>query len=361
MKKIIVIIIGIFSCHMAEAQGCVAIRSNGNSCSIDKPGNSKGWKLNMNNRFFRSYKHFVGTVEQKHRVDSGTEVVNRSYTVDLTATRTFNKRWSLAVSIPVVSNVRSSKYEHYGNASKNGNARRSTSSFGLGDARVVLYYWLFDPAKYSKGNIQAGLGVKLPTGDYRYQGYFYSNDSTYTVGPVDQSIQLGDGGTGIIMELKGYYNFSHRVNVYGDMFYMSNPREHNGVSTARGGTPSVNSVKYFTSMMSVPDQYMARAGMGYMQQNFSFSAGLRLEGIPSSDLIGGNRGFRRPGYVLSVEPVISYSMKQADIYFSVPVAIKRDRVQSYGDKLQSAATGTKVQGDAAFADYLVSIGCTIKL
>lgn len=358
MKKILFVIIALYSYQDAAAQGCVAIRSTGNSCSLGKPGEAKGWQLNLNNRYFKSYKHFVGTVEQKHRVDSSTEVINHSWSLDISATHILNNRWSVSLTVPLISNKRSSKYEHYGNASKNPLARRTTRSFGIGDTRITLYRWLMDPAKSHKGNIQAGIGIKLPTGDFRYQDLFHRNDSTYAVAPVDQSIQLGDGGTGITAELKGFYNFSPRFGAYADLYYLVNPREQNGVSTARGGNTSANAIRYFTSTMSVPDQYMVRAGASYGTGKFSFSGGIRVEGIPSSDLVGGDKGFRRPGYVVSAEPVVSYMFKKAHVYASVPFALKRNRTQSYADKLQTAATGVRAQGDAAFSDYFISIGAT---
>lgn len=359
MKKILIILTALFLHKNAAAQGCVAIRSTGNSCNLGKPGEAKGWQLNINNRYFKSYKHFVGDEEQKHRVDSSTEVINHSYSLDLTVVRFLNNRWSLSLTVPVLSNTRSSKYEHYGNRNNNPLARRVTRSFGIGDTRIAVNRWLFNPAKSHKGNIQAGLGVKLPTGDFRYQDLFHRNDSTYLMGPVDQSIQLGDGGTGITVELKGFYNFSHRFGVYGDVYYLINPREQNGVSTARGGTPNANAIKYFTSTMSVPDQFMVRAGASYGAGKFSFSGGIRIEGIPSSDLVGGDKGFRRPGYVISAEPVLGYMFKKIHLYASVPFALERNRTQSYADKLQTKATGIRAQGDAAFSDYFVSIGATI--
>lgn len=360
MKKLIIIVTLLAINKVAGAQGCVAVRSTGNTCSMGKADISSKWQLNLNNRYFKSYKHFVGKEEQQHRVDSGTQVINHSYSLDITLTRKLTNRWSLGFTVPVISNVRSSLYEHYGNSSKNPNARRKTKSFGIGDTRVSIYRWLFDPVKSVKGNLQAGLGIKLPTGDFRYQDMFWRNDSTYVVAPVDQSIQLGDGGTGIALELKGYYNISHQFGTYADVYYLVNPREQNGVSTARGGTPGANAVKYFTSTMSVPDQYMVRAGANYMVNKFSFSAGARLEGIPSSDLVGGDKGFRRPGYILSAEPVVSYELKKVQLYASVPFALERNRTQSNSDKLITAATGTKTQGDAAFADYFVNVGATIK-
>ncbi len=358
-KLVIFITSALLTFQKINAQGCVAIRSNGNSCAFGNPAAAKGWMMNFNNRYFRSYKHYVGKEEQKHRVENGTEVINHNYSLDITATRFFNTRWSLAMTAPIIFNARSSLYEHGGN-NAGPSARHSTHSFGLGDMRITGYYWLLDPAKHHKGNIQAGLGLKLPTGDYQYQDYFYRADGTTALGPVDQSIQLGDGGTGFTLELNSFYNFNHRFGVYGNFFYLVNPREQNGVSTARGGTPNATALQYFTSTMSVPDQMMARGGVSYMAGKFNFSAGGRFEAIPSSDLIGGDKGFRRPGYVISAEPVISHVGKKAIFYLSVPVALERNRTQSYSDKLRTEATGNHVQGDAAFADYSISAGVSFR-
>lgn len=360
MKQIMFILLALAFCGIqtASAQGCVAIRSNGNTCSMTKPGQDKGWSFNFNNRYFKSYKHFVGTEEQKEREENGTEVINWNFSWDLTLTRALNKFWALSMNLPIISNVRSSMYEHGGN-SGGPSARHKTRAFGLGDIRFTAYRWLFDPAKAHKGNIQAGLGLKLPTGDYRVHDFFVRSDGSQVLGPVDQSIQLGDGGTGFTTELNGYYNFSHRIGIYGNAFYLINPREHNGVSTARGGTPSATALQYFTSTMSVPDQYMARAGGSFMIDHATLSLGARIEAIPSSDLIGGDKGFRRPGYVFSVEPTFAYQAKKINFYASMPWAIIRDRTQSYSDKLRSAATGQHVQGDAAFADFAINIGAGI--
>jgi hypothetical protein len=60
--------------------------------------------------------------------------------------------------------------------------------------------------------------------------------------------------------LNSFYNFSHKVGVYGSFFYLANPREVNGTSTTRGGTASASAKKYNTDVMSVPDLFMARAG-----------------------------------------------------------------------------------------------------
>lgn len=355
MKRIyITLIIALFITQIkTNAQGCVAIKGTAGVCG--RPSDAKGWELNLNQRYFKSYKHFVGTEEQKAREEEGTNVINHSYELDVTATRTLNSRWSLAITLPIMAFGRSSLYEH------DGKTRHSTHSFGIGDARFSAYRWMFDPKKSHKGNIQLGLGIKLPTGNYDYQDYFYKKADSSVLGPVDQSIQPGDGGTGITFEFNGFYNFSHVVGVYGNFFYLSNPREVNGTSTARGGTVSATNKKYNTDVMSVPDLMMTRAGVAVMVSQFTFAGGMRVEALPSSDLIGGSRGFRRPGYIVSVEPSITYVAKKISFNLAVPFAVKRNRTQSDSDKRRSADTGTHVQGDAAFADYLISAGITVKL
>src|SRR4029078_3699575 len=188
--------------------------------------------------------------------------------------------------------------------------RYNTNSFGLGDVRFTVYKWLVSPEKRSKGNVQIGVGLKLPTGDYKYQDYFHTSDTTTILGPVDQSIQLGDGGTGFTTEINAYYNFSKKLGVYGNFYYLFNPREQNGVSTGRGKPASAASISNGSDVMSVPDQYMFRAGATATLNKLAFSAGIRKECLPAKDAIGGSNGFRRPGYIVSIEPGLSYQVKK---------------------------------------------------
>ncbi|MES2773542.1 MAG: hypothetical protein V4722_05135 [Bacteroidota bacterium] len=361
MKSIYFLLITLFfTNNLVQAQGCVAIRSTGGFCSMEqhdgKMENPSKWVLNMNNRYFKSYKHYVGTDEQKQRVQLGTQVINHSYTADFTLTRIQNKYWSYSIDLPVISNTRTSLYEH------GGKARHETKSFGLGDVRVAAYRWLLDPEKMPKGNIQLGAGIKFATGDYKYMDFFYTSDTTKVLGPVDQSIQLGDGGTGFTTELNAYYNLSKHFSAYANFYYLINPREQNGVSTGRGSTTvSASSILYGSSTMSVPDQYMYRMGFNYNIKGFTASAGIRKECIPSSDLFGGDGGFRRPGYIVSAEPGISYRFKKFSAYVFAPIALSRNRTQSNADKLQTQKTGIYRKGDAAFADYALNLGLTFKL
>lgn len=103
---------------------------------------------------------------------------------------------------------------------------------------------------------------------------------------------------------------------------------------------------------------MARAGLSYATplHGLSASLGWRIEGIPVYDLVGGSGGFRRPGYVTSIEPSLAYMKGRTTLSLNVPVALVRNRTQSVTDKETERLTGKPRQGDAAFADYSVSVG-----
>jgi hypothetical protein len=361
MKQLFSCLLGAFLSiiisNNVAAQGCVAIRSTGGICAMNHSelaDTTSKWEFNANNRYFKSFRHFIGTNEQKQRVAQGTEVINHSYTLDLTLTRHLNKWWSFSIDAPILANSRSSLYEH------DGKNRYTTHSFGLGDIRFTAYRWVIDPAKMPRGNIQFGLGIKLPTGDYNYQDFFHKNDSTQVLGPVDQSIQLGDGGTGFSTEMNAFYYFSKHFSMYSNLYYLVNPREQNGTSTSRGSAPSASSILYESSTMSVPDQYMLRAGANYTAKYLTASVGVKDECLPVHDLIGGSGGFRRPGYIISVEPGLTYNLKRISLYAYVPMALVRSRTQSVPDKIKTSITGVYSQGDAAFADYTVNVGFTTR-
>ena len=363
MKKVLYSFIAILLFKSnAHAQGCVAIKGNGSSCMMVHPENENkaGWSFSTSGRYFKSFRHYSGTEENKQRLIEHSEVINHTTIVDLALTRIVNDRWSFMIDVPIINNGRSSLYEHgLVNGSYVKKERHSTHSFGVGDIRVAAYRWMIDPMKHAKGNIQLGLGIKLPTGDYDYKDYWYNvgPNGTKELRTVDQSIQLGDGGTGLTVEMNTYLNFNHQFGVYGNFYYLINPREQNGTRTYRETlTPALAN----EAIMSVPDQYMARAGVSYMSKGLSLAAGARLEGIPVHDLVGGSGDFRRPGYIISAEPSINYSIKKVSLFASIPVALVRNRTQSVTDKENSITRGTFVRGDAAFADYSINAGISFR-
>lgn len=340
-------------------QGCVAIRGF-SSCSPSTFTNAnligKGWQMSTNYRYFESFRHFRGTHEEPDRLTTHTEVIN--YTTQLSVGLTYNidQRKGYSIILPFNYFVRSSLYEH-------GRTERHTSrASGIGDLRLSYNHWIWDPESAKQGNLQIGAGIKLPTGNFNARDFFY-NVGPDTLGeyrPVDQSIQPGDGGLGFSLELQGYVRISGALYAYGNAFYLLNPMETNGTRTYR---ETLNPLLSNESIMSVTDQYMARVGLNWSvsPSGWNLFCGGRVEGIPVEDLIGGSAGFRRPGYVMSVEPGIDWMHGRSDLNISVPVALVRNRLQSVTDKENSVITGTYRQGDAAFADWLLNITYSVRL
>jgi len=364
-------IVSVLMYTSATSQGCVAIRTVGGLNTMEHAGMMhmgmdsnhampalKKWDLNIAYRYFNSFRHFNGTVEQKQRIEEGTEVRNFNRTIDLSLVRTINDQWNIGVALPLIYNERSSKYEHISNLPSS--PRFVTSSGGIGDARITAYKWLWAPKPGRKGNLMGGIGLKLPTGNYKAVDDFTYKLNATRVGPVDQSIQLGDGGLGVTLELSAFRQINNSWSLYGNAFYLINPRDNNGVSTARGGIPSEAAVKYTSHVMSVPDQYLIRAGSNWTRKALTLSLGARYECIPTFDLIGKNSGFRRPGTVIAAEPGGNYQFKKFNLYAYLPISIFRERNQSQPDILRTIDTKVFARGDAAFADYAINIGIGYK-
>jgi hypothetical protein len=336
----------------ANAQGCVAVRnmsawSMGAADSVQ----TNAWQFSLNYRYFRSYKHFRGSHEEKERVEQGTEVINNDNSLLMGVSYNLNRRWSVTAIIPLMYIDRSSLYEHYGNAP--GNPRFHTQSQGLGDIRLTAYY---NALQKEKINLAVGVGIKLPTGNYEEKDYFHRRDSegqdslVYRV--VDQSIQPGDGGFGFSLEYDFAYNFNRLFSIYSTGLYLSNPRNTNGIRRSDNLTANIAKSNEF----SVADQFLLRVGGRFnLGHHFQVGLGWRYEGIPSEDLIGDSQGFRRPGYIISFEPSVVYTSGKHTFGVNFPIADYRNRVQNTIDKARTEISGTYTIGDAAFADWLLSI------
>lgn len=341
----------------AQAQGCVAIR-HFSSCVGNNLENNllqKGdLQLGMNYRYFKSFRHFRETKEEVDRITNNTEVINHSHAWDYFLTYGISNRVYTSITIPTVLNSRSSLYEH------GRQERNSTFSRGLADIRLGVGYWLFNLEDHTNGNLALGLGLKIPTGNYNSSDIFYNvgPNGEPQVRPVDQSIQPGDGGFGITLDMQFYQKISVNLFAYGGGFYLLNPRETNGIRTFR---ETLSPILENEAIMAVPDQYSIRTGLSFSaSRTISTSLGARFDAVPVKDLLGGNEGFRRPGNVLSIEPGIAYMKNNFTLNLNLPFAVRRERPQSVTDKQTEMATGEPRNGDAAFADYLINFGLSYR-
>ncbi len=331
----------------AQAQGCVASRGSG-ACILnhgeDTYLHAGSWQATVGYRWLYSDKHFRGSKEETERQTLGTDVRNDSHFVDATLTYAISKRTSFSLTVPFVSSVRSSLYEHGIKDSAGKSERREMSASGLADIRLTSSIWIFDPETHHNGNLALGIGVKAPTGDSEAKDFKYKAN-----GPlldfVDQSIQPGDGGWGVILDAQGFQKIYGNASAYMQMSYLISPEELNGAY-------SINSSTQVKRYHSIPDSYLLRAGVSYAiwpSKGLSMSLGARMEGVPVEDLIGGSLGFRRPGYAISIEPGVSWMYKKFAFNVSVPVAVERNRQRSYIEIIEN-----RPGGDAAFADYIIT-------
>jgi hypothetical protein len=214
----------------------------------------------------------------------------------------------------------------------------------MGDMTVGAKFWVFRPPTESRQNIQVGFSLKLPTGKPNATSAITGTaNPTTTVTTVDQSIQLGDAGTGFAIDYLAYKALPRRFTLYSTGVYLFNPR-----NTYVATTPGAR-----VGGLSVADAYLFRGGLGYAipkLRGIAISGAGRVEGTPARDIIGREDGFRRPGYAVSVEPGIQYSRGRDLWSLSYAIAVHRDRTRSVAD----VRNGT--HGDAAFADGILLIG-----
>jgi hypothetical protein len=365
MKKsiILLLLLTLFSTY-SYSQGCVMIRSIngfGQYNGLNNSFTTSEWQITASSRYYSSNKNYFEGEDFTPTKENQT--VNSVFTAEVTVARLLKNGWSLDLTIPYTDGSRTSNQEHGG---INTTPRYTTRATGLGDIRFMGRKWLLAPSTYQRGNIQLGLGLKFATGDYKYQDYFHKNDTTVVLSYVNPSIQLGDGGTGIMTELNAYYflNSKRTLSVYGNVFYMFSPRDQNGVLFTAGSTPAPPSNPALRALHyenSVPDIWALRAGMEYNLKNWGFSFGLRDEGVPVHDVLGASNGLRRPGYNLAIEPGIIYNQSRFSIFFYLPVFIKHDIKLSVTDEKKGEITNAPVVSPGGSGDYLIFLGAQFRL
>jgi hypothetical protein len=321
----------------AHGQGCIVARSASQGAGPATEGgyfNEGEWDITVGYRHQFSFRHFIGDVEQKQRLAQGTEVMNKINLLNMNIAYQATPRFSVSVSVPLLLASRRSNNSAY-----------TTDSQGIGDIIIGAQGWIFDPRENTRGNVQIGFGVMLPSGRDNLTQTVNAYDGK---GPhpvvLDYSIQPGSGGYGLAMQWQGFKNLGRSTQLYGNGSYIATPQNTNG--TLRSLTATTNPLTMYNS---ISDQYLVEAGLAHSLRavrGLTLTFGPRWEGVPARDLIGKNLGFRRPGYALSLAPGVEYARKGHVITAQVGKAILRDRTVSVPDSM----SGT--HGDAAFADYV---------
>ncbi len=319
----------------AHAQGCVAARSGQQTidqlCSTDSDGGSVGpnWLHNrltvdVGYRNYSSFRHYIGTVEQVQRQIQHTQVENHANIWNVGVEYRVSPRWSILADVPIF------------NTSRNRPKPEGSRVTGVGDILIGGQTWLFRPPTESNGNIAFNFMLKIPTGT--------DNALTPAGTTADQSIQTGDGSWGFQLGTQSYKQIWFQTMLYFEGSWLFNPRDTNGVQTYR--------TQPGEEIMSVPDQYLFRGGFAHAVpkiRRLSLSLGGRIEGVPVRDAFGSSNGFRRPGYIISLDPGLMYSFHREVLSVYGPWALERNRTTSVPDLQYDR------HGDAAFADYTLIV------
>ncbi|MBX3747347.1 MAG: hypothetical protein KF833_18715 [Verrucomicrobiae bacterium] len=264
----------------------------------------------------------------------GEQVINEIHTLDLAIGYAVTERLGITLDLPLVFGRRTTREEHMGMMDFS-QPQYTTRAHGIGDLRLTGDYWLWNPSEHPHGNVSVGLGLKLPTGADDKRDNF-TTPGGIVDRPVDPSIQPGDGGVGFIVQVQGFRQLIGHLSLYGNAMYMLNPREDNGVRSFSMKPLDANGeAVHRDHVNSVTDQYLARLGLNYVlwpQAGLSLSLGGRIEGIPVRDLAGGDGGFRRPGYTISIEPGVSWVQGRHQLAVTAPVAVERNRQRSLAER-----------------------------
>lgn len=300
------------------------------------------WQFYAGYRWQRSDRHFTGKHEEKQRETEHSEVINNIHLIDFAGTYAISQRLNVSLSLPIFLAERSNPIRSAGIIVD----RAETQARGIGDMSLTGRAWLFGTEKNPGQNVALGLGLKFPTGKYNVQDTFKTLTGS-VVRSVDQSIQPGDGGWGVVLDVQAFKLLFGQVTLFGSGTYLINPQNTNGTLTGRG-RPS-------EAVMSVADQYLARVGFAFPilpKHGLAASLAGRWEGVPVTDWFGASDGFRRPGYAVSLDPGLIYTRGAHTFSVNVPIALSRNRQRSVPDLRDGR------HGDAAFADYLILLGYT---
>jgi hypothetical protein len=322
------------------------------------------WELGLGYRWLQASNYFIGQDNRPAASLNGEPIDIKVHTLDLNLTYAFTSRFSVRLAVPL----------SFASASlvQNDLHRHTWAANGLGDVSLVGTAWLLQPLEHPYGNIALGLGVKAPTGSNSARDSFYVASGQAKYVTVDNSIQPGDGGWGIILQMNAFQRVLNRLSAYATGYYLVNPRVHTNV---RGGSPNPGSFGIsgvpinppgVNNFVSVPDEYSAHAGLSYAlwpRKSLALTLGGRIDGVPADDVIGGGDVyFRRPGYVVYVEPGVSLTLAKgpfntagSTLALSVPVALSRNRQWS----VQERKIGQNLGGD--LSQYSVFFGYSLRL
>ena len=298
------------------------------------------WQVAVDYRFLHADRFFFGSqATTPPQQFFGQPLFINVHSANINVTYAATDRFSLRLTVPISYGTQSRFYQD--------SARHVARAGGIGDIGLVGTTWLLDPGTHTHANVALGLGVKLPTGNNKYTAAYFLKSGSSIQFPVDQAIELGDGGWGLILQGQAFRQMAAKMFAYFTGSYLVSPRDQTDVTRAPPGE------KNSTVHISVPDVYTGRLGVFYgvlPAPGLSVSLGGRIDGIPYHDLIGRNDGFRRPSYIVFVDPGVTFERGQNTMTLSTPIRVASHLATA---SMSMTSGGTIGAGDLAGVLFFV--------
>lgn len=340
--------------RLASAQGCLLTRNMapvlGSQLSpYLQPGE---WQVGASYRQFTADHQYQGTDLSPAVTALGTNVISKMRYLEAGATYALTTQWNVSAAVPLILDASSNRALP---STVAGSPRFVHSSSGLGDMTVGVRRWFMNCDANPHQNVSVGLGVKTPTGRSNVTDMFPNAQGLDTrERPVDQSIQLGDGGWGLNVSAEAFRQFGV-VAAFASGVYVFNPKDQNETLSPPAllnpaGPGVVADTQRFNT---VSDSYLVRAGIGVALPaltGLSATLATRVEGVPVNDVFGETIGFRRPGQFVTIEPGAVFSRGRATVFASVPIRVHQNVKRSLG-----------FARDSTFADHMVLVGATYRV
>jgi hypothetical protein len=335
-----------FDARIAWAQGCVPSRFTSPSLGALSGNNgdiylSKGtWQAGLGYRYVFSNQLIVGHDARNDLAPGGNPSIVHSRSLNVSLVYGVTDRLSLTLNAPISRGSLELTYPD--------GQRHQNTSAGLGEVSVSASYWLRNAAALQPGgNVAIAFGVKAPTGRNDVGGTFWNADGTSVSFPVPPAIELGDGGWGFILGVKGFRPMMERSYLYGSGSYIFNPRRTTDIVRSPGSTLH----------WAVPDTWDASGGVSTLISpalGVSVNVGALAYGTPRRDLIGGrDDGQRLPMTVVYVSPGIGITRGAHTVTFSVPMRAYMNFRPSYLDEAAGATGGGGLARRLILSSYTV--------
>lgn len=295
------------------------------------------WEADVAYRQLTASSWFVGKQVREDKAPFARPLYLNIQSIDLTLAYGVTDRLSLTATMPFSHGTHS---RYYGDGN-----RHEVSASGIGDVNAAASYWLFAPRSHPAGNLAVGIGVKAPTGSHSVTADYALPADTVRF-TVDQSIQPGDGGWGLMLQAQGVRRLGGGF-VYGSGTYLLSPGNQTDVFQGQSGP-------YSTIHVSIPDVYHARVGAAHRvspRGGLVASLGARIDGIPLRDLVGRSDGFRRPVVLGYLDAGLTISRGRSAVTVNVPIRIYEDFRPSLVDRQLGTAGGGDLAKYLLFTDF----------